>query len=184
MGSRSESVSPSDDTQTIVYFVPNSGNALPAPGNYTVFTHDRHFDPRAMAVPLGSTLKFTNLDDFRHNVYSVTPGSVFDLGYQAGGSSASHTFTHGGLVLISCHVHRAMALNLLVVPTRYVVRVHSDGSFRLDNLPEGSGTLHVWNPRADPVRIPVDAPGKTPIMQTLRITLPAVPTQIYVGDAQ
>ncbi|MGH8184173.1 MAG: hypothetical protein ACREPH_11000 [Rhodanobacteraceae bacterium] len=123
VGSRGQSVLPEDSAQTLVYFVPASGNALPVPGSYTVFTHDRQFDPRGMAVPLGSTLKFTNLDDFRHNVYSVTPGSQFDLGYQASGTSASQTFTHAGLVLISCHVHHARALNLLVVPTRYATRL-------------------------------------------------------------
>ncbi|MGH8124386.1 MAG: cupredoxin domain-containing protein [Rhodanobacteraceae bacterium] len=182
-GSHGQRVSPADYAQTIVYFVPAARNVLPVPGNYTVFTHNRHFDPRAMAVSLGSTIKFTNLDDFRHNVYSVTPGSVFDIGYQAGGSSVSHTFTHAGLVLISCHVHHAMALNLLVVPTRYVARLGADGRFVFQDLPEGLGTLHIWNPRAKPVRMSVDLPVGKPVAQMLSVSMPAVPTQLYVGGS-
>lgn len=181
-GSHGQSVSPIDATQTLVYFVPATGNVAPLPGHYTVFTHDRHFDPRAMAVPLGSTVTFTNLDDFRHNVYSLTPGSSFDLGYQPGGSSDAHTFTHAGLVLISCHVHRAMALNLLVVPTRFVVRLAADGSFAL-RVPAGPGTLYIWNPRARPVAMSVAAPTAASISKTLDLIMPAVPTQLYAGGA-
>lgn len=181
-GSRGQSVLPTDVTQTLIYFVPATGNVAPRPGHYTVFTHDRHFDPRAMAVPLGTTVTFTNLDDFRHNVYSLTPGSTFDLGYQPGGSSDAHTFTRAGLVLISCHVHHAMALNLLVVPTRFAVRLDAHSRFAL-RVPAGPGTLHIWNPRARPVRMKVDAPAAAPIRKTLDLVMPAVPTQLNVGGA-
>lgn len=181
-GSRGQRVSAADYAQTIVYFVPDAGTPTPRPGHYSVFTHDRDFNPEAMAVPLGSTLTFVNQDDVRHNVFSVTPGSAFDLGYQAQGASASHSFNRPGLVLVSCKVHRSMEFDLLVVPTAFVAQVGADGRFTLRGLPEGAGTLHFWNPRAEPVRIAVKLPTHA-VDQSLAIVKAPLATQLHVGDS-
>lgn len=182
-GSRGQQVSAADYAQTIVYFVPAVGAATPHPGHYSVFTHDRDFNPEAMAVPLGSTLTFVNQDDVRHNVFSVTPGSAFDLGYQAQGTSASHRFNQPGLMLVSCKVHRSMEFDLLVVPTAFVAQVGADGRFTLRGLPEGAGTLHFWNPRAEPVQIAVKLPDAAAVSQTLVVVKPPLVTQLHVGGS-
>ena len=141
-------VSSGDVADTIVYFVPAAPFARPAPGTFTVYTQNRAFNPAALAIPLDSTVHFVNLDDVRHNVFSVTPGSAFNLGYQGSGQSAAHRFGNPGLILISCNVHRTMELDLLVVPSPYATKVSADGAFALRGLPGGPGTLYFWNPRA------------------------------------
>lgn len=180
-GARGQQVVAGDSADTLVYFVPKSGGAPTKPGNYTVYTHNRDFSPEAIAVPEGSKVTFVNLDDVRHNVFSVTPGSDFDLGYQAAGDKASHVFTRQGVVLVSCHVHRAMELDMLVVPTPYVGKVAADGSFDLRNLPAGPGTLHLWNPRAQPVSQAVTLPFAGSLTLKMLATRPRMTTQLNAG---
>lgn len=171
----------SDFAHTLVYYVPASGSYRPKPGQFTVYTHNRDFDPNWLAIPEGSTVTFTNLDEVTHNVFSVTPGSSFDLGYKSAGQSASQHFDRPGLVLISCHVHRYMKGDILVVPSRYATTVAANGSFHLDHLPAGNGTLYFWNPRSAPATQSVQSPfGK--VQQTLILRKPAVKTQIGVGN--
>ncbi len=169
---RGQQVEPGDQVHTLVYYVPASGGARVRAGQFNVYTHNREFSPEALAVPLGSTVTFVNLDDVRHNVFSVTPGSAFDLGYQGSGEKASHVFSHAGIVLVSCNVHRSMELDVLVVPTPYSAKVAADGSFTLRGLPPGPGTLHFWNPRAQPVSQTLTLPLGGAVKQTLQVTKP------------
>ena len=169
---RGQQIEPGDQADTLVYYVPASGGARVRPGQFNVYTHNRDFSPEALAVPLGSTVTFVNLDDVRHNVFSVTPGSAFDLGYQASGQKASHVFSHAGIVLVSCNVHRSMELDVLVVPSPYSAKVAADGSFTLRGLPPGPGTLHFWNPRAQPASQALTLPLGGAVKQTLQVTRP------------
>lgn len=181
-GARGQQVAPGEAADTLVYYVPADG-ARARPGHYTVYTHNRDFSPEAMAVPVGSTVTFVNLDDVRHNVFSVTPGSAFDLGYQGSGEKAAHTFARAGLLLVSCNVHRSMELDLLVVPTSLTMHVAADGSFVLRGLPAGTGTLHFWNPRAQPASLPVTLPMSAPVTQSLLATRPRLTTDLNAGGA-
>ena len=169
-----------DLADTLVYFVPKSGNAVPHPGTFTVFTQNRAYDPAAMAIPLGSTVTFANLDEVRHNEFSVTPGSAFNLGYQAPGAKTAHVFAHAGLVLVGCLVHRMMELDVLVVPTTFVARVSADGSFSLRDLPPGPGTLYVWNPRGRLVARSLTVPSASPIKVRIELVKPKQSAQIAV----
>lgn len=177
-GARGQQVEAGELADTLVYFVPASGGSRARPGHYTVYTHNRDFSPEALAVPQGSTVTFVNLDDVRHNVFSVTPGSAFDLGYQGSGEKAAHVFTRAGIVLISCNVHHSMELDMLVVPTPYVGKVAADGSFTLHGLPAGAGTLHFWNPRAQPVSQAVTLPMDGAVKQQLLAIKPRMITEL------
>lgn len=180
---RGQHLATGDLAHTLVYFVPESGNVVPRPGRFTVFTQDREYDPGAMAIPLGSTITFVNLDDVRHNEFSVTPGSAFNLGYQSPGEKTPHVFSQPGLVLVGCLVHRQMELDVLVVPTVYVARASADGRFILRGLPAGPGTLHFWNPRARPALLSVTLPLGHAIEQRLTAIKSPLAVQLNV-DAQ
>lgn len=175
-----QAVQASDDRNSVIYFVPDSGDYRPRPERATIYTHHRDFDPDWLAVPVGSTVTFTNLDQVTHNVFSVTPGSSFDLGYQSSQKSISHRFGHGGMVLISCHVHRYMRGDILVVPSRYATRAGGDGRFVLRGLPPVPGVLYVWNPRATPVTRKLSPPFSD-VHVRLQIAQPAVKTRIALG---
>lgn len=163
-----------ESAETLVYFVPDDGGQAARPGHYAVYTQNRDFSPEAMAVPVGSTVTFVNLDDVRHNVFSVTPGSNFDLGYQGTGQKASHVFARPGLVLVGCKVHRSMELDMLIVPTAYSVKAADDGSFTLQGLPPGAGTLYFWNPRAKLTSRALVLPLAGPITQRLFAIRPSM----------
>jgi plastocyanin len=165
---------------TLVYFVPKSGKVKTHPGTYTVYSVNQDFRPAAMAVPAGSTVKFANLDQVLHNLYSSTPGSVFNYQFQKVGEVLSHRFTQPGPVLVSCNVHHFMELDLLVVPTPYMSAVAADGSFVLHGLPSGAGTLFVWNPRGTLKSQAVGAPEKDVSIQFVAIK-PRVATELNQG---
>lgn len=176
-----QSLAPGEVTDTLVYFVPKHGKVHVHTGTYTIYTINMDFRPAAMAIPIGSTVKFTNLDQVLHNLYSATPDSTFDFQFQASGQSIAHTFTHAGPVLISCNVHRSMELDLLVVPTPYMVQVSADGSFSLHGLPSGPGTLYFWNPRAALSQQTVSVPAND-VDQQLIVMKPRVATELNVGN--
>ena len=176
-----QSVDASDIPNTLVYFVPAKGRVHVKPGHFSVYTVKHDFRPAAMAVPLGSTVTFTNLDELLHNLYSATPNSTFDFQFQASGQSISHSFTHDGLVLIGCSVHRSMELDLLVVPTPYISQVDTSGHFVLRGLPKGSGKLYFWNPRVGLVQSSVSVPVAD-LTQQLVAVKPAVATELNAGQ--
>lgn len=177
---RGQTVSATDYANTVIYFVPDEQRARPKPGKFAVYTNHRDFSPSWLVVPLGSEVTFTNLDSVKHNVFSVTPGSSFDLGYQSADESITHTFTRAGLVLLSCHVHRAMRGDVLVVPSRYATTARSDGHFVIADAPQIAGTLYFWNPRTRGSSIKVQTPFAS-IQQKLVVSKPAVATKIGIG---
>jgi plastocyanin len=179
--SRGQQIDAGEQADTLVYFVPANGGSRARAGHYTVYTHNRDFSPEAIAVPLGSTVTFVNLDDVRHNVFSVTPGAAFDLGYQGSGEKADHAFGRAGLVLVSCNVHHSMELDVLVVPSPYMVKVGADGNFTLAGLPAGPGTLHFWNPRAQPVSQKVTLPMSAAVSQQILAVRPRLTTALNAG---
>lgn len=179
---RGQQVDAGEQADTLVYFVPDNDARRPKPGHYTVYTHNRDFSPEALAVPLGSTVSFVNLDDVRHNVFSVTPGAAFDLGYQASGEKVDHAFGRPGIVLVSCNVHHSMELDVLVVPSPYMAKVGANGNFVLAGLPAGPGTLHFWNPRAQPVSQKVSLPLAAAVRQQIMVVRPRLTTALNAGE--
>lgn len=132
----------------LVYFLPQSGGAKPKPGRYTINTHSKGFSPNLLVVPAGSTVAFPNKDSILHNVYSRTPGSLFDLKTYGPGESRQTVLSKAGLVIVNCNVHHSMRANIVVLATPYYARPGKDGGFQLDNLPPGPGTLVFWHPRS------------------------------------
>lgn len=157
-------------SETVVYFVPDSGGRRPQPGRFRMYTQGKAFDPPLLIVPIGSSVSFPNNDPIRHNVYSGTPGAAFDLGFYGEGESREHVFDQPGLVVVNCNVHHVMQAQVLVLPTAYHTRVDASGKFRLDELPAGRGVLHFWHPRANPSSLPVSVPTGTSIDRTLVIS--------------
>lgn len=179
--SAGQQTSSADYTNTVIYFVPDHGSARPKPGTFTVYTSHRDFSPSWLVVPLGSKVTFTNLDTVKHNVFSVTPGSRFDLGYQSANQSITHSFTRAGLVLLSCHVHRAMRGDILVVPSRYATTARSNGRFAIRNVPDVAGTLYFWNPRSRRSSSSKVQPPFASIRQKIAVSKPSVASKIGIG---
>src|SRR5262245_54120035 len=133
-----------DAAAAIVYFVPEGeAKPSPAPVEAEIVMRDRRFSPRAVAVPLGSSVRFPNADPIRHNVFSVSPSGRFDLGLYGTGKGKAQRFDQPGLVRVFCNVHRSMSAFVLVLDTPFHATPEASGRFTLTGLPDGPGTLHV-----------------------------------------
>lgn len=160
--------------ETVIYFVPAGGASKPAPGRFSAATYTKGFDPSLLVVPVGSTVSFPNRDAIIHSVFSVTPGSAFDLGNYEPGQTRSQRFDKAGLVVVNCRVHRGMRVNVLVHETPHLVRPDANGDFSLAGLPAGHGTLVMWHPRAAPQSVEVQGPLESPVVRTLVATRPRI----------
>jgi plastocyanin len=126
-------------------------SALPMPATRPRLAQkDQSFVPRVVAIPVGGTVDFPNLDPIYHNVFSVSPVRRFDLGKYPRGESRSVRFTRAGLVNVYCDIHSDMAGFILVTPTRAYARPKPDGAWQLPDLPPGHYTLHWWHPDFPP----------------------------------
>jgi plastocyanin len=158
----------------IVYFIPDAGAPRPRPMHVQIFTREKAFVPSAIAIPIGSTVAFPNDDEVLHNVFSVTPGSEFDLGLYGEGKSGDFVFRKAGVVTVNCNVHPLMQVSILVLDTPYFVHPSKSGDFQLDGLPSGPGRLMVWHPRASLQTFPLLSSATSGVALQLTLSKPRV----------
>lgn len=171
-----QQIAATEVASAIVYFIPAQGAPRPKPGRYSIITRAKRFDPEVLVVPAGSTVAFPNQDEILHNVFSLSPGATFDLGLYGEGQSAETVFNRATVVQVFCNVHHSMHADIVVVPTPWFARVGADGSFALDGVPAGPGTLTLWHPRAAAaVTREVTLPLAAPLQETLLAVKPVIP---------
>jgi plastocyanin len=117
-----------------------------APGHFTINQHHTMFMPFVLVVPVGSTVEFTNLDPFRHHVYSFSPAKKFELKLFGQGERRSVTFDKPGTVALGCNIHDTMQAFIQVVDTAYAAKTRGDGRAVLRGVPDGNVRLRVWHP--------------------------------------
>lgn len=74
----------------------------------------QQFTPRTLMLKVGDEIVFVNDDAGTHNVFSESPGNVFDLKAQRPGSRTNVTFSTPGQVDVRCAIHPAMRLSVTV----------------------------------------------------------------------
>jgi len=102
------------------------------------------FVPHVMTVLVGTTVRFPNSDDLRHNVFSASSAKLFNLGLYEPGVVPAVTFDRPGVVELLCHVHPEMSAYIVVTETPYVARVERSGRFRLRGVPAGTYQVRAW----------------------------------------
>jgi plastocyanin len=103
------------------------------------------FVPYVLAVPVGTTVDFTNSDRTYHNVFSLSKAKRFDLGRYAKGQSKPVRFDRPGVVRVFCEIHSHMSAFILVFAHRFFATTDSEGRYRIDNVPLGTYTIVAWN---------------------------------------
>ena len=104
-----------------------------------------NFVPNLMAVQVGTTVDFPNLDDTYHNVFSYSKVKRFDLGrYRKDEKPGSVFFDKPGLITVHCEIHDRMRGTILVLETPHFVKTDTDGRYRLEHLPVGHFLLKAW----------------------------------------
>ena len=120
------------------------GARLPTtPRTVEVLQEDRRFFDHVTALPLGSSVKFTNKDKFYHHIYCPD-------------SSKLNVPEHRGMVTrkpdslgkyeLFCDIHPLMNAYLFVVPNDSYA-VTKGGRFSIKGVPPGNYVLKAWHPR-------------------------------------
>jgi plastocyanin len=130
-----------------------------AAGTPRLVQRDQSFDPRVLAIAVGTTVEFPNADPIFHNVFSVSPVKRFDLGRYPKGHSKRVTFDRPGLVNVYCEIHSNMAAFVLVLPHHAFAQPAADGAFALPDVPPGHYQLHVWHPDLPEIVRDIDLPA-------------------------
>jgi plastocyanin len=118
----------------------------PPPGHFTINQKDTMFVPFVLVIPVGSTVDFTNLDPFRHHVYSFSPAKKFELKLFGKGEKRSVTFDKPGTIALGCNIHDTMQAFIQVVDTVFAAKTGRDGHVVLHGAPSGATKVLVWHP--------------------------------------
>jgi len=134
---------------TFVYAQALGGQMPVRPGHFKLAQQNKSFQPRALAVPAGSTVDFPNLDPIFHNVFSLSRPGPFDLGLYRAGASKSRVFNEPTVYRVFCNIHPQMTALIAVLPTSFIAEAGASGGYRLD-LPAGRYRLTAWSERSQP----------------------------------
>jgi plastocyanin len=146
---------------------------LPAPAPVVIAQEGLRFAPFLTVVPVGSTLRFVNKDNYDHHVRSMPSGPLgsvpaaknFELRldaaypsnaskdeYGGGARKASGTTTadvkvdQAGPIALGCHLHSSMRGQVYVSATPYFAKTDGDGRARIDGVPDGPVEINLWHP--------------------------------------
>jgi hypothetical protein len=108
----------------------------------------KQFVPHLLAIPVGTTVEFPNLDPIFHNAFSNIDGQPFDVGLYPPGSARRVLFRRPGVVRIFCNIHQSMSAVIVVAPTQWFAVSDKNGSFSLAGVEPGKYSLRFFYERA------------------------------------
>lgn len=81
---------------------------------HTVDQKDKQFSVKEITLKVGDSINFKNSDPFFHNVYSLSPLKIFDLGSYPQGQSKTVVFDKPGEAEVNCAIHPSMKLKVKI----------------------------------------------------------------------
>jgi len=140
-----------DYSGVIIWLEPLDRPAPASPPKHVqMLQKDKQFLPHVIAIPVGNTVDFPNLDPIFHNAFSNFSGQPFDVGLYAPRTSRSWTFKSPGLVRVFCNIHSTMSAVIAVLNTPYFAVTQAGGQYTIANVPAGEYHLHLFHERALP----------------------------------
>src|SRR5262245_17269384 len=107
------------------------------PRRIEMLQRDKQFVPHVVALSVGSTVDFPNLDPIFHNAFSNFSGQPFDIGLYAPRTSRSVTFRTPGIVRVFCNIHSTMSAVIAVVNSPWFAVSQAGGKYVISNVPAG-----------------------------------------------
>src|SRR5258707_13818654 len=98
----------------------NAQRARPQPD--AVDQVDKEFVPFVKPIFVGSTVRFPNSDNIRHQVYSFSPVKKFELPLYAGTNAPPVVFDKPGVVVLGCNIHDWMIGYIYVSETPFFAK--------------------------------------------------------------
>ena len=150
--------------ESVVYVDAIQGKTFPAPTQQPVMDQKGlMYQPHIMVVQQGTTVEFLNSDSVAHNVFWTSIGGNKKLAHNLGtwpkGERKSFKFDTAGVVPLLCNVHPEMSAYIVVVPTPYFATSDQAGSYKIENVPDGSYTVTAWHEGAKTQSKPVPVSG-------------------------
>lgn len=131
---------------------------------------EKTFVPMVLPIVKGSTVYFLNEDEFYHNVFSITPKARFNIGRRPSGNTYSKVIKKTGPVKLFCDIHPQMNAVLLSFDTPYFVKADKDGSYILENIPDGVYNIQVFHPSIKKKSKTVNVKGGTVVIEDFDLT--------------
>jgi len=130
-----------------VVFVQDPGTPEAAAANRsaTLDQVDKTFVPGLLPIVVGTKVRFPNHDQIQHHVYSFSRTKTFELPLYKGEDAAPVLFDKVGVVKVGCNIHDWMSAIILVLPTPWFARTGADGSFTIENVPDGKHSVVAWH---------------------------------------
>lgn len=158
--------------QSVVYVDAIAGKTFPAPAQHALMNQKGlMFVPFLLVIQQGTTVDFLNSDSVAHNVFWPSIAGDKKLGHNLGtwpqGEKRSFKFDNPGAIPLLCNVHPDMAAYIVVSPTPYFATTDKSGTYRIENVPNGSYSVTAWNPSAKPHTSQVTVSGDAKADMTL-----------------
>ena len=110
---------------------------------------DKEFVPYVKPILVGSTVRFPNSDNIRHQVYSFSPVKKFELPLYGGTDAPPVVFEKPGVVILGCNIHDWMIGYIYVSETPFFAKTGALGTAAITDLPPGEYTVRIWHPSMD-----------------------------------
>jgi len=151
--------------ESVVYIEAIAGKTFPAPTERPVMDQKGlKFQPSLVAVQQGTTVEFLNSDTVAHNAFWISVGGNKKLGHNLGtwpqGQKKAFKFDNPGAVPLLCNVHPEMSAYIVVSPTPYFAVTDQSGSYKIENVPDGTYTVTAWHEGAKNQPKPVTVSGE------------------------
>ena len=114
-----------------------------------IVQEEKEFCPHILPIVVGQKVRFPNNDPIYHNVFSISPTQIFDLGqYKEDDPCKCVTFDKPGLVPVFCNIHPEMLTYIIVLENNAYATTDKDGAFQISNVPSGKFIVNAWLPQA------------------------------------
>ncbi|MBI1776281.1 MAG: methylamine utilization protein [Proteobacteria bacterium] len=74
----------------------------------------REFQVKTINIGIGDVVRFTNDDEFLHQIFVTSDAFKFDSAEQPPGEAIEVKFPSAGLYSVRCHIHPKMLLSIMV----------------------------------------------------------------------
>jgi hypothetical protein len=98
---------------------------------------------------VGSTVRFPNSDNIRHQVYSFSQSKKFELPLYSGTDAPPIIFDKPGVVVLGCNIHDWMIGYIYVSETPFFAKTGALGTAVISDMPAGEYRVRIWHPSMD-----------------------------------